>query len=119
MATSLPRRSSPLFLLLVAGCGAPLDEGTSASTDPITVTVAPGSAFARSRLAVVSSENGVTASNVGVAITGAAGEVIQWGQMVAVNASGPTLVPGVSGAVAVTTSTYSSCALRGDGVVWC
>lgn len=119
IAPSRPRRVSPWMLVGIAhavGCGAPTTEDLdlASATAPLTVS-APGAVFERSALAMSSAGVDQSAS---VAIVGASGSVVRWGTMIGYGAA-PVVVPGVTQAVSVTTSSVSSCALRVDGTVWC
>lgn len=122
MLTRYHSLSLSLCLASLAGCGAPTgDAPDTDSIDEALTLVSPtlNGAFERSRLVTVESEVDLLGASVSLAITGPAGEVIQWGKLTGVPATAPTRVPGITNAVAVSTSPYASCALLGDGTVWC
>ncbi len=123
-------RSHTLALMTasVIGCGAPSPEDTTSGSSPAALTIPPtlGAVFERPTFAVVGApgERDVTTGyftdpSVSLAVAGPAGQVVQWGQMAALPGRGPELVPGVVNAVSVSTSPFESCAVLGNGSVWC
>lgn len=127
MLTHLRSHALALMTAAAVGCGAPSPEDlTTESSRAITLTEPPGNSFERATFATVGAQGTRTATQLGwtypsvsLAISGAGGQVLQWGQMTGLEGRAPELVPLVANAVAVSTSPYDSCAVLASGAVWC